>query len=102
MEEGHFLIMDQEVDLAAALLDQALARPTADQTMVSLWGVVALALGRQDRAALLLEEAVRRRCGLAPLLLAWPQIASYDHTPALRAFRQAMARSFGGFDAAVA
>jgi hypothetical protein len=26
----------------------------------------------------------------------------YDHTPALRAFRQAMARSFGGFDAAVA
>jgi DNA-binding winged helix-turn-helix (wHTH) protein len=89
-------------DRAAALLDQALARPTADQTMVSLWGVVALALGRQDRAALLLEEAVLRRCGLAPLLLAWPQIARYDHTPALRAFRQAMARSFGGFDAAVA
>jgi Tfp pilus assembly protein PilF len=89
-------------DRAAALLDQALARPTADQTMVSLWGVVALTLGRQDRAALLLEEAVRSRCGLAPLLLAWPRIASYDHTPPLRAFRRAMARSFGGFEAAAA
>lgn len=96
------LVQAGATDRAAQLLDQALARPAATWSMVSLWGAVALALGRQDRASLLLEEAVGRRCGLAPLLLAWPQLSHYDHTPPLRAFRRAMARSFAGFDAAAA
>lgn len=63
--------------------------------MTSLWGLTALALGDEARAANLLEQAVRNRCGLAPFVRHLPGLQRrHAGSPALEHFQAAMTNRF--------
>jgi DNA-binding winged helix-turn-helix (wHTH) protein len=79
---------------ARALLNQALDDGAQAQEMTSLWGLTALALGEDDRAANLLDEAVRQRCGLAPFVRHLPSLSRFEGSPALERFQMAMKNRF--------
>lgn len=61
---------------------------------LSLWGLVALGLGKSGLATRLLTTAVRERCTLAPVLLHGPLLDPYRDEPAVGAFERRMARSY--------
>ena len=61
---------------------------------LSLWGLVALGLGKSGLATRLLATAVRERCTLAPVLLHGPLLDPYRDEPAVGAFEHRMARSY--------
>lgn len=84
------LSLSQRPEQAEELLEKALADRQSPLPMASIWGLVALTLGQEARASLLLDQAVASRCGLAPVLLHWPALAAYDHSPAAQIFRSRM------------
>lgn len=61
---------------------------------LSLWGLVALGLGKSGLATRLLATAVRERCTLAPVLLHGPLMEPYRHEPAVGMFQHRMARAY--------
>lgn len=79
---------------ALARLRTELARSEGTRTMTSFWGLAALAAGDESAAATLLEEAVRRRCGLAPLVRHLPGLRRHASSQALNRFQAAMTNRF--------
>ena len=57
---------------------------------LSLWGLVALGLGKSALATRLLATAVRERCTLAPLLLHGTLLEPYRDEPAVGVFQRKM------------
>ncbi|MEB3317013.1 MAG: winged helix-turn-helix domain-containing protein [Cyanobacteriota bacterium] len=79
---------------ATSLLHGALDAGQKAGVMTSLWGLTALVLEQESRAATLLEQAVRNRCGLAPFLRHLPSLGRYASSPALADFQAAMTNRF--------
>lgn len=79
---------------ARALLQAALGAGMAALTMTSVWGLTAVAVGEDDTAAKLLEQALLIRCGLAPFLQHVPVVHRYGTSPALAQFRAGMTNRF--------
>jgi DNA-binding winged helix-turn-helix (wHTH) protein len=79
---------------AKALLKTSLGQGTADQTMTSVWGLAAVAVGEEETASTLLERALEIRCGLAPFFVHFPGLPRLGDSDALGRFRAGMTNRF--------
>ena len=79
---------------AKALLQTALNHGESPLTMTSVWGLAAVALGDEEAASTLLEQALRSRCGLAPFLPHLPVLEHLAGSPALGRFQAGMKNRF--------
>jgi DNA-binding winged helix-turn-helix (wHTH) protein len=99
---GFALAQGAQRQVAAGLLERVVVQHRSRWTgAMSLWGLVALALGESAVATRLLSAAVRERCGLAPLLLHGSLLDLYDHEPAVSSFRRGMLRAYANCEDAM-
>jgi DNA-binding winged helix-turn-helix (wHTH) protein len=79
---------------AARRLQHELETGQQGRRMASLWGLTAVAVGEEEAATTLLEQAVQGRCGLAPIVQHMRSLHRYTSSPALDRFQAAMTNRF--------
>jgi DNA-binding winged helix-turn-helix (wHTH) protein len=91
------LIHGPHRETAEHLLERVVVQRWAEERWtgaLSVWGLVALGLGKSGLATQLLVTAVKERCTLAPVLLHGPLLDAYRHEPAVGVFQRKMAQSY--------